>query len=62
MLSHTFSAAHYLVGEKCGGKKSTSQAPWDCEDISLLNISQVYPCPVTLLNSHLQFKGKDEKE
>lgn len=44
------------------GKKELFTGPTGLQRHQLVNISQVYLCPVTLLYSFLQFKGKDNKE
>lgn len=44
------------------GKKELFTGPMGLQRHQLVNISQVYLCPVTLLYSYLQFKGKDNKE
>lgn len=64
MLSHTFSAPHYLKSEReMWEKKELFTSPMGLQRHQLVNISQVYHlCPVTLLYSYLQFKGKDNKE
>lgn len=63
MLSHTFSAPHYSKSEReMWGKKELFTGPTGLQRHQLVNISQVYLCPVTLLYSYLQFKGKDNKE
>lgn len=63
MLSHTFSAPHYLKSERrMWGKKELFTGPMGLQRHQLVNISQVCLCPVTLLYSYLQFKGKDNKE
>jgi len=63
MLSHTFSAPHYLKSEReMWGKKELFTGPMGLQRHQLVNISQVYLCPVTLLYRYLQFKGKDNKE
>lgn len=43
------------------GKKELFTGPVGLQRHQLVNISQVYLCPVTLLYSYLQFKGKDNK-
>lgn len=43
------------------GKKELFTGPMGLQRHQLVNISQVYLCPVTLLYSYLQFKGKDNK-
>lgn len=63
MLSHTFPSPHYLKSERdVGLKKELFTGPMGLQRHQLMNISQVYLCPVTLLYSYLQFKGKDNKE
>lgn len=63
MLSHTFSAPHYSKSEReMWGKKELFTGPTGLQRHQLVNISQVYLCPVTLLYSCLQFKGKDNKD
>lgn len=62
MLSHTFSAPHYLKSEReMWRKKKLFTHPMGLQRHQLVNISQVYLCPVTLLYSYLQFKGKHNK-